>query len=104
MENKTLEQLKEKYADCIASLSDEDKAKVEACKTAEELMALAQNTEGALPDEIAEAVAGGKGSGSSETEPRKCPKCGKQMQLVSNRIDGRYWTCVQCKIDCSVFQ
>ena len=60
MENKTLEQLKEQYADYIATLSAEDKAKVEACKTVEELIALAQAKEGELPDDIAEAIAGGR--------------------------------------------
>ncbi|MBR5088882.1 MAG: hypothetical protein IK093_05600 [Ruminiclostridium sp.] len=70
MENKELEALKEKYAVFIASLSDEDKAKVEACRTVGELTALAQNSDGELPDEIAEAVAGGKDT------RRKCPHCG----------------------------
>ena len=65
----TLEQIKEQYADFIATLGEEDKAKVDACKTAEELIALSQNAEGELPDDIAEAVAGGKG----EPEKPVCP-------------------------------
>ena len=56
----TLEQVKAQYADFIASLSAEDKAKVEDCKTVGELTELAKNSEGELPDDVAEAVAGGK--------------------------------------------
>lgn len=92
MENMTLEQLKEKYADFIATLSDEDKAKVEACKTAEELTALAQNTEGELPDEIAEAVAGGKDARKYWYGDYECPKCHKQ----SVRKTQYYYQCLVC--------
>ena len=70
MDNKTLEQIKEQYADYIAALGEEVKAKVEACKTVDELTALAMNTEGELPDEVAEAVAGGKGK-----KMVWCPRC-----------------------------
>ena len=79
MENKELEVLKEKYADFIATLGDEDKAKVDACKTAEELIALAQNAEGELPDDIAETVAGGKPEQKKKFSDYKykyfCPNC-----------------------------
>ncbi|MBR5088885.1 MAG: hypothetical protein IK093_05615 [Ruminiclostridium sp.] len=73
MENKELEALKEKYADFIAGLSEEEKAKVEACKTVEELTVLVKNAEGVLPDEIVEAVAGGKDEGEIILA---CPECG----------------------------
>ncbi|MBR5088880.1 MAG: hypothetical protein IK093_05590 [Ruminiclostridium sp.] len=74
MENKELEAIKEKYADFIASLSDEDKAKVDACTSPEELIALAQNSEGELPDDVVEAVAGGGGKGSTSVS-YECPRC-----------------------------
>ncbi len=91
MENKELEALKEKYADFIAALSPEDKAKVDACTTPEELLKLADETDGELPDEIVEAIAGGtdkcypgiltcKKCGSHDVERgdyfRKCRRCG----------------------------
>ena len=83
----TLEQLKEKYADFIASLSDEDKAKVEACKTAEELIALVENSEGELPDDIVEAVAGGKG------QEFTCPYCHSDDIAT---VDGKL-KCLSCQ-------
>ncbi len=67
MENKELNGLKEKYAGFIAGLSDEMKAKVDACKTVEEFAALADDYDGELPDDIAEAVAGGKSKPCSHT-------------------------------------
>ncbi len=71
MENKELNELKEKYADFIAGLSDEDKAKVDACKTVEEFAALADDYDGELPDDLAEAAAGGKGGGCDHPDPIK---------------------------------
>ena len=67
MDDRTLEQIKEQYADYIAGLNDDDKAKVNECKTIEELNALIRTYEGELPDEVAEAVAGGKGD-----DPKPC--------------------------------
>ncbi len=81
MENKELEALKEKYADFIASLSDEDKAKVEACTTAEELTELARNSDGELPDDIAEAVAGGKNI-SLDGYVYVCDNCGYKIKVT----------------------
>ena len=44
------------------SLTDEQKEKAKACKTADELMALAGDWGVELPDEVLDAVAGGGGS------------------------------------------
>ncbi|MBR5088881.1 MAG: hypothetical protein IK093_05595 [Ruminiclostridium sp.] len=77
MENKELEALKEKYADFIASLSDEDKAKVDACRSVGELIKLAQDSESEIPDDIAETVAGGK-----IEPPASWPKDGPSGPLV----------------------
>ena len=44
------------------SLTDEQKEKLKACKSAEELLKLAQDAGIALPDEVLEAVAGGVGA------------------------------------------
>lgn len=92
MENKTLEQVKAQYADYIAALSTEDKAKVDACKTVEELAAFAQNTEGELPDDIAEAIAGGAKGQSSPTHT--CPKC-RCTDCHSTRTTGNL-QCSKC--------
>ncbi|MBR5088883.1 MAG: hypothetical protein IK093_05605 [Ruminiclostridium sp.] len=93
MENKELEVLKEKYADFIAGLSDEDKAKVDACKTVGELTALAQNAEGELPDDVVEAVAGG-GSKTPSGPQHICPKC-KSRDCHSTRTTGNL-QCSNC--------
>lgn len=87
MENKTLEQIKEQYAEYIAALSSEDRAKVNDCKTVDELIALAKEKEGELPDDIAEAVAGGSLKGFElwcsvcrtyrhTDSSQRCPFCG----------------------------
>ena len=87
MESSELKRIKEKYADFIAGLSDEQKAKVDACETVDELTKLASESGVELPDEILEAVSGGSFKGfelwcvyckryvwtdSSQT----CPTCG----------------------------
>lgn len=59
-----LNELKNKYAEFIASLADDMKAKVNECKTVEELKAIIDDYDGELPDDIVEAVAGGKGGES----------------------------------------
>ena len=90
MENNELELLKEKYADFIESLSDEDKAKVDACKTVDELIKLTEDAEGELPDELLEAVAGGAGKGGR----RVCPSCGSRNIYTDTTI-GRF-RCSDC--------
>ena len=55
MDEKTKEMLKNIYE----SLTDEQKAKAKACKTMDEMMALAGEWGIELPDEMVDAVAGG---------------------------------------------
>ena len=54
--NKEINEALKKILD---SLSDEQKEKAKACRTAEELLKLAQDAGIALPDELLEAAAGG---------------------------------------------
>ncbi len=90
MENNELELLKEKYADFIASLSDEDRAKVDACKTVDELLKLINEAEGELPDEVLEAVAGGAGKDGK----RLCPFCGSKNIFTDTTISR--FRCMDC--------
>lgn len=55
-----LTESKNKYTDFIASLSDDMKAKVDACTSVDELESLIDDYDGELPDDLVEAVAGGK--------------------------------------------
>ena len=57
----------------LKGLTDEQLAKVKACKSSEELLALAKAEGIQLSDEQLAAVNGGCGV---PTRPGKCPKCG----------------------------
>lgn len=57
----------------LKGLTEEQIAKVKACKNAEEVLSLARNEGVSLSDEQLEAVNGG-GCGTSN----KCPKCGSK--------------------------
>jgi hypothetical protein len=59
MENEKLNGMIDELWD---SLTDEQKAKVKECKTVDELVELAGKESIELPDEMLEAVSGGKGS------------------------------------------
>ena len=74
----------------LKGLSEEQVAKIKACKDNEEILALARQEGIELSDEQLEAVNGGCG-----TAPR-CPKCGGRMRLVriSSNIDA--YTCEDC--------
>ena len=87
-----LNELKNKYAEFIASLPDDLKAKVDECKTVEELNELLDDYDGELPDDIAEAVAGGKG-GPSEPKLTDLP-CWCKMKSTIQPGDGKKptWT------------
>ena len=63
----------------LKGLTDEQIAKVEACKSSEEILALAKEEGVALSDEQLEAVSGG-GCG----EGNKCPKCGSKDITTTN--------------------
>ncbi len=50
----------EKYGEYIKALPEDLQEKIRACKNETEVRMLLSNAEGELPDEIAEAVSGGK--------------------------------------------
>ena len=58
MDNRELNELLEK---AVASLTEEQKEKAKACKTAKELLDFLAEAGVELPDELLDAVAGGKG-------------------------------------------
>ena len=70
---------KQKLAELLGgiyeSLTEEQKEKLKACKTTEELIALAGEEGIELPDEMLEAVAGGHRMHLPEENPKKNPQC-----------------------------
>ena len=57
MEN---ENLREQMAEILNGLTEEQKERAKACKTMEELMTFLSKLGAALPDELLDAVAGGR--------------------------------------------
>ena len=57
MESKNLS---ERMAEILNGLTDEQKEKAKACKTPEDLIAFLIELDAALPDELLDAVAGGR--------------------------------------------
>ena len=53
------EKMEEAFKSIYDNLTDEQKAKVKACKTMDEMMVLAGEWGVELPDEVLDAVAGG---------------------------------------------
>ena len=87
----------------LKGLSEEQIAKVKACKSQEELLALAKAEGIQLSDEQLEAVSGG---GCSSTDTRKvCPHCGSKNTELSPNTKGKsvngmlvtYYKCKDCK-------
>ena len=88
--------------DLLKGLSDEQVAKVKACKNHEELLALAKAEGIELNDEQLQAVNGG-GCNSAE-KPTQCPRCGSTNIRVESMkheftFTDYYYKC-KCK-DCS---
>lgn len=67
-------------------LSDEQIAKVKACKNQEEILALAKAEGIELSEEQLEAVSGG-----CNTANKKCPQCNGDARIES---DGMYTVCI----------
>ena len=75
----------------LKGLSEEQIKKVEACKSSEEILALAKEEGVTLTDEQLEAVSGG---GCFKTV--KCDKCGsKNVKLIKSIERGKY-ECKEC--------
>lgn len=82
----------------LKGLSEEQIAKVKACKNSEELLALAKEEGIQLTDEQLEAVSGGGFCAS--TPSFVCPKCGSSNVKAYSQSGAlrNYWDCT-CK-DC----
>ena len=69
--------------DLLKGFTDEQIAKIKACKNQDELLALAKQEGVELSDEQLEAVNGG-----GCDEKLKCPKCGYDGQMAELEING----------------
>ena len=82
----------------LKGLSEEQIAKIKACKTQEEMLALAKEEGIELTDEQLEAVSGG--CTAPEIKPEVCPQCGKSDYEEKTHTDGIYsitsYTCKHC--------
>ena len=76
----------------LKSLDPELRAKVKACSTPEEILALAKEEGYALTDEELAQISGG---GLWTNEEPKCPKCGSKSFVWGNP----YNTCLNCGYD-----
>ena len=87
----------------LKGLTEEQIAKVKACKSQEEIMAMAKQEGVQLTDEQLEAVSGG-GCGSSDSS-KVCPHCGSKNTELSPNTKGKsvngvlvtYYKCKDCK-------
>ena len=86
----------------LKGLTEEQIAKVKACKNAEEILAYAKEEDIVLTDEQLEAVSGGCGT-STTSKLNKCgllcPKCHEYKYLCSN-FNGQFFRhyCTNCNI------
>ena len=79
----------------LKGLTDEQIAKLKACKNTEEIMAAAKEEGVELNDEQLEAVSGG-GCG----DPLICPRCSSQNCRNRNGYGGAQWhICDDCKYE-----
>ena len=76
----------------LKSLDPELRAKVEACSTPEEVLALAEEEGYTLTDEELDQISGG---GLWTNDEPKCPKCGSKNFVWGNP----YNTCLNCGYD-----
>lgn len=82
----------------LKGLTDEQIKKVNACKSSEELLALAKQEGVELSDEQLAAISGGCGS----DEPRKCPNCGS-TNIKEERGYGREASASFECLDCGAY-
>ncbi len=87
-ENKTINpELNEAIKGLWDSLTDEQKEKAKACKSMEELAALAGKIGIELPDEMLDAVAGG--AGFDGRQYINCPYCGAKVHFDYVELQGQ---------------
>lgn len=77
----------------LKGLTEEQIAKVKACKNSEELLKLAKEEGIELSDEQLEAISGG---GCNSISGVSCPKCGSKYVDKLNVYDGVHYTCRKC--------
>ena len=82
----------------LKGLTDEQIKKVNACKSSEELLALAKQEGVELSEEQLAAISGGCGS----DEPRKCPNCGS-TNIKEERGYGREASASFECLDCGAY-
>ena len=75
----------------LKGLTDEQIAKVKACKNQEEVLKVAKEEGIELTDEQLEAVSGG-----ACTSYSCCPKCGKTNLILDSILGGARYTCPDC--------
>ena len=79
----------------LSGLTDEQIAKIKACKNSEEILSLAKNEGIELSEEQLEAVSGGGCFSSNE-----CPKCGSkdyEKRMVYEKVDTKtFYVCKKC--------
>ena len=85
----------------LKGLSEEQIAKVKACKSQDEMLVLAKEEGVELTDEQLQAVSGG---GCSTSAPVVCPKCGSdQFRCVVARGENYTWcSCLKCRTQWTV--
>ena len=78
----------------LEGLSEEQIAKVKACHSAEEILALAKAEDFELTEEQLEATSGGSCLHPGGEPEDKCPVCGStDVKLIAHQ----YLVCSQCK-------
>ena len=75
----------------LKGLTDEQIKKVEACKSPDEIIALAKAEGVELTDEQLEVVSGGCGNST----PKKCPEC-NSSRIASTGIHFMEYKCSDC--------
>ena len=82
---RTIKEYSEMKNSLLKGLSEEQIAKVKACKNSDEILALAQKEGVELTDEQLQIVSGGS---VCVTTPTECPKCGSHCIITD------YGTCI----------
>ena len=80
----------------LKGLTEEQIAKVKACKNQQEMLSLAKKEGIELTEEQLEAVSGG--CGTSSTPWPSCPNCGNKERVFGHPYQGwYYYRCHECQ-------
>ena len=94
-----------KREELLKGLSPEQIEKVKACKTSEEILALAAEEDIELTDEQLEAVSGGACS-DDDDDVMECPDChskDKVKKVRTSGSSGQTYKCTKCNITWTVW-